>query len=243
MAENSKIEWTTHTFNPWIGCTKVGPGCDNCYAERLMDHRLGRVQWGSDTRSRTNTANWRKPEGWNKKARGARPRVFCASLADVFDNAVPESWRTDLWKLIQRTPNLDWLLLTKRVSNVHRMLPTFMKPWPNLWIGVTVVTQAEAERDVPRLMDIPATVHFLSMEPLIESVDLSYGPKPDWVIVGGESGPHARPMRESWAVDVADYCHHAGVPFFFKQGSQANWPHWKEFDRWRDELRVRQFPV
>jgi protein gp37 len=168
--------------------------------------------------------------------------VFCASLADVFDNEAPDSWRTDLWKLIQRTPNLDWLLLTKRVSNVHRMLPAFMKPFPNVWIGITVVTQAESERDIPRLMQVPATVHFLSMEPLIESVDLRYAPMPEWVIVGGESGPHARRMDIEWVESIANQCREAGVPFFMKQGSQANWTEFKNFDEFHESIKIREFP-
>src|SRR5690606_31944191 len=112
MAENSKIEWTDHTFNPWIGCTKVGPGCDGCYAENLMDKRYGRVTWGpGEDRARTSPGNWRKPLQWNRQAsaaNGERPFVFCASLADVFDNEVDELWRVDLFKLIEQTPNLIW---------------------------------------------------------------------------------------------------------------------------------------
>lgn len=150
MAENSAIEWCDHTFNPWIGCTKVGPGCDHCYAEHLMDTRYGRVQWGAgNPRSRTSAANWTLPEKWNRDAaafmaaRGRRQRVFCASLADVFDNEVINDWRVDLFRLIAATPNLDWLLLTKRIGNAKPMLRTIMDalnrdgvvshywPWPN----------------------------------------------------------------------------------------------------------------
>ena len=126
MAENSKIEWTDHTFNPWMGCMKVGPGCDGCYAENLMDHRYGRVRWGAgEPRVRTSTANWRKPVQWNRDASGRdgdRPFVFCASLADVFDNEVDPLWRADLFALIDATPNLVWLLLTKRIGNVMKMV-------------------------------------------------------------------------------------------------------------------------
>lgn len=246
MAENSKIEWTDHTFNPWIGCTKVGPGCDHCYAENMMDHRYGRVRWGAgEDRQRTSPANWRKPLAWSRAAEGGRrQRVFCASLADVFDNEISEAWRTDLFALIRSTPNLDWLLLTKRIGNVLGMLPAdWGDGYANVWIGATVVTQAELERDGPKLQRVPARVRFYSMEPLIEDVDPSYAAPPDWIIVGGESGREARPMREQWALRVARYCEDSQVPFFMKQGSQANWPHWKEFDRWHDELRVREFPA
>src|ERR1700712_493898 len=116
MGENSKIEWCDHTFNPWIGCQKVSPGCDNCYAEALMDKRLGRVEWGPHgERLRTSPANWAKPLQWDRAAAkaGVRHRVFCASLADWLDNKVPRRWRIDLAAIIRQTPNLDWLLLTK----------------------------------------------------------------------------------------------------------------------------------
>ena len=123
MGENSKIEWCDHTFNPWFGCQKVSPGCDRCYAEAKMDHRFHKVQWGPHgERKRTSEDNWRKPRRWAKAARGTgkRPRVFCASLADVFDNQVPKEWRSDLFDLIKATPELDWLLLTKRPENIDR---------------------------------------------------------------------------------------------------------------------------
>jgi protein gp37 len=124
MAENSKIEWCDHTFNPWIGCQKVSPGCDHCYAEALMDKRYGRVQWGPHgERVRTSPDNWKMPLRWAKKANGDRPRVFCASLADWLDNKAPRSWRDDLAQLIYDTPNLDWLMLTKRIENFDKLAP------------------------------------------------------------------------------------------------------------------------
>ena len=269
MAENTKIEWTDHTFNPWIGCTKVSPGCDHCYAENLMDTRMGVASWrpGAE-RVRTKEANWKMPLRWNAQAdafmdqHGRRQRVFCASLADVFDNAVDPQWRADLFKLIAETPNLDWLLLTKRIGNVRCMLAELahgsdpdltlldMMPLPNVWIGATIVNQAEADRDIPKLLDVPARVRFLSMEPLLGPVDLTHievfggdaeifplkgttdcvddegaptddVPALDWVIVGGESGPGARPMSPDWARSLRDQCAAAGVPFLFKQ-----WGEW-----------------
>lgn len=117
MSENSKIEWCDHTFNPWIGCTKVSPGCANCYAEELMDKRYDRVNWGKgNPRSRTSQANWKKPVQWDRKAKreGIRPRVFCASLADWLDPEVPIEWLAEMLDTIRRTPHLDWLLLAKR---------------------------------------------------------------------------------------------------------------------------------
>lgn len=249
MAENSKIEWTDHTFNPWIGCTKVSAGCANCYAEQMMDHRYGRVQWGPQgTRQRTSAANWRKPLAWNRKAaaEGRRYRVFCASLADAFEDR-PElaPWRSNLFHLIQQTPRLDWLLLTKRPENVNRMIEQatgfsdsamWFHSAPHAWIGTSVEDQAAADERIPHLLRVPARVRFLSMEPLLGAVDLWAETRiandpaipyisVDWVIVGGESGPKARPMEPGWARSIRDQCVAAGVPFFFKQ-----WGEWRPAD-------------
>ena len=272
MSANTKIEWCDHTFNPWEGCQKVGPGCDHCYAETRNARFAGgtAINWGPGApRRRTSAATWAKPKAWNANAdafmaeHGRRQRVFCASLADVFDNAVDSQWRADLFSLIAQTPNLDWLLLTKRIGNVRGMLAELahgndpdlraldMMPLPNVWIGATIVNQAEADRDIPKLLEVPARVRFLSMEPLLGPVDLTsiemFGgdaeiyplrgtthcvndegepaddvPALDWAIVGGESGPSARPMHPDWASSLRDQCHAAGVPFLFKQ-----WGEWK----------------
>lgn len=238
MGKNSAIEWTHHTFNPWLGCAKVSPGCANCYAETLMDKRMGRVQWGVDgTRVRTSDAYWRQPLKWNREAwKIGRRRVFCASLADVFEDRPELSpWRTDLFALINATPHLDWLLLTKRPENVIEMVvweaPGCKLP-DNAWIGVSVENQEQADKRIPLLLTIPARVRFLSMEPLLGPVDLAEqghgwlfvdelanGKRTGihWVIVGGESGPHARPMHPDWARAIRDQCQAAGVLFFFKQ--------------------------
>lgn len=226
MAENSKIEWTDHTFNPWIGCTKVGPGCDGCYAEAMMDHRYGKARWGAgEDRVRTSPANWRKPIQWNREAagKGRSTFVFSASLADVFDNEVDDLWRYDLFRLIEATPNLTWLLLTKRIGNVlkmtdpergNRLIP------PNAAIGATMVNQEEYDRDRMKLWEVkekraPAFT-FGSFEPLLGPIILDkYAP--DWIIVGGESGYNARPMHPDWARSIRDQCAAANIPFFFKQ--------------------------
>lgn len=180
MSENTQIEWADHTFNPWIGCTKVGPGCDNCYAKADFDDRRHRVVWGAgQPRSRTKT--WGDPVKWNKQAdaffaeHGRRQRVFCASMADVFDNAVPQEWRDDLFRLIAATPKLDWLLLTKRVGNVRGVLPAdWGDGYSNVWMGISVVNQDEADRDIPRLLTVRAVKRFLSMEPLLGAVNLTH---------------------------------------------------------------------
>ena len=250
MVENSNIEWTHHTYNPWIGCQKVGPGCDHCYAE-TWDARFNGARWGADAeRQRTSQANRNKPIIWNRKAMnaGERHRVFCASLADVFDNhaSILPEWRDDLWAMIRQTSHLDWMLLTKRPGNIAKMLPPdWGDGYPNVWMGCTVVNQAEADRDIPKLLAVPAKVRFLSMEPLLGRVDLNnirlpHGSGRTWidalrpwwvtpdmrtrldlVIVGGESGPHARPMHPDWARSLRDQCVAAGVAFHFKQ-----WGEW-----------------
>src|SRR6185312_11550581 len=181
MGENTKISWCDATFNPWIGCTKVSDGCTNCYAEAQNSFRKwnGGV-WGKGTpRKRTSVANWRRPLSWNSVAAEAgasmlrRPRVFCSSLADVFDSEVDPAWRADLFALIKATTQLDWQLLTKRPHNIAKMLPAdWGDGWPNVWLGTTVEDQKAADLRVPVLLEVPARVHFLSVEPMIGPVDL-----------------------------------------------------------------------
>lgn len=230
MGENSKIEWTHHTFNPWVGCVNISPGCDHCYAEALSK-RTGLAKWGKDTpRHRTSVDYWKQPHKWNLAASkdGERARVFCASLADVMeDRRDLDPIRAELFALIEATPYLDWLLLTKRPMNFRRLLPSAWidKPQPNVWL-MTTVESAEFLWRVDMLKSVPAAVRGLSIEPLI-------GPMPtlgeyldgiDWVIVGGESGSGARPMTPDWARSIRDACIHNFVPFLFKQ-----WGEWGPF--------------
>ena len=235
MGENSKIEWTEHTFNPWVGCQKVSPGCDHCYAEAMMDHRFGRVKWGpKGERIRTSDANWCKPRQWAKAANGSRPRVFCASLADIFDNQVPVEWRTDLFNLIAATPELDWLLLTKRPENFARMFPR--GHWPNIWLGATCEDQENYDRRWPLLRAIDAKVRFISYEPALGPLSIGdHDYVPHWIICGGESGTGARMMDPSWARAIRDECASEGIAFFLKQmTSKKPIP---------DDLLIRQFPI
>jgi protein gp37 len=261
MAENSKIEWTDHTFNPWIGCTKVSDGCKHCYAETLMDHRYKKVQWGPEgTRVRTSAANWKKPLQWNRQAQaeGRRYKVFCASLADVFEDR-PElvEWRRELLDLIIRTPRLDWLLLTKRPENVNRMIEEatgfseaamwFHAASP-VWIGTSVESQEQAFKRLGHLVAIPAAIRFVSAEPLLGPLNISrwlgyradMSPRTgiDWVIVGGESGQGARPMHPDWARSIRAQCVAAGVAFFMKQMGGER----KPFADIPDDLNIREFP-
>lgn len=250
MAENSKIEWTDHTFNPWLGCTKVSPACDGCYAESWAK-RAGHPELWQGARRRTAPANWRQPIKWDAaaKACGKRARVFCASLADVFDNSIDVQWRSDLFGLIRQTPNLDWLLLTKRIGNAVHMIEELQEPgknwWPlsNVWLGATVVTRGEFDRDADKLRATGARILFMSMEPLIESmgdIDLT---GIHWVIVGGESGSKSREMKVEWAEQIRYRCESYGSRFFFKQGSANNWAHFKDFDTFPEYLQVREWPV
>lgn len=220
MAENSGIEWTHHTFNPWIGCTKVSAACDHCYAE-AWDKRFNGERWGPHA-TRTRTKTWGNPVKWNKRLEGTgrRERVFVASLADVFDNhrSIQPEWRRELWALIRQCQNLDFLMLTKRPQNIARFLPDdWGNGYPNVWLGATVESQKEADR-LDALVNVPAVVHFLSMEPLIGPVDLSkHIDRLEWVITGGENGPHYRPADPDWFRSLRDQCAWADVPFLFKQ--------------------------
>lgn len=187
MAENSAIAWTDHTFNPWMGCTKVSAGCAHCYAEQLMDIRYGKAAWGPDgTRNRTSVGTWGTVRTLDKRAgeRGVRERIFCASLADVFEDhpLIKDETRGDLWFLIKKCKNLDWLLLTKRPENICVMLERFLgvdwikqlnSDFSHVMFGTTVENQVEADRRIPLLLEVPAR-RFLSIEPMLSPVDLQY---------------------------------------------------------------------
>ncbi|MES2959765.1 MAG: phage Gp37/Gp68 family protein [Pseudomonadota bacterium] len=257
MSENTAISWTDATFNPWWGCTKVSPACDHCYAERdAKRYQPGKVLWGVGSERRTfGEKHWYEPLRWARTLPaklGRRPRVFCASMADVFDKDAPEGERASLWTLIAATPELNWLLLTKRIGNAKSMLPAdWGDGYPNVWLGATVVSQEEADRDIPKLLATPARVRFLSIEPMLGDIRLGSwlqrSPSAafaaglvtnempawtrigstaiDWVIAGGESGAHARPMHPDWVRSLRDECAAAGVAFHFKQ-----WGEWAEHD-------------
>jgi protein gp37 len=265
--KNTNIAWCHHTHNIWEGCTKVGPGCDNCYAENRNQRFHAGNNWGPGApRLLRSDAYWREPLKWERdheafyQQHGCRQRVFCSSLADVFDNEGPADQRARLFELIKATPHLDWLILTKRIGNAVKMLPAdWGDGYPNVWLGATVVNQEEADRDIPKLLNTPARLRWLSMEPLLGTVklgsippvnknapcttdaltgvtywpdcDVDHGAKIDWIVIGGESGHNARPMHPDWARSLRDQCISAGVPFLFKQ--------WGEysiiFDRDKDD--------
>lgn len=342
MAENSKITWTHHTFNPWMGCTKVSPACQNCYAERDMDHRWKRVKWGPQgTRVVTSESNWNQPVKWNKqsewfcdscksfcfnfngKCRGCgndcrnpnaneRLRVFCASLADVFeewDGSITNSngevlfiansdgywcignsprlytgWnhedigkvrpkeltmanvRQRLFSLIDSTPNLDWLLLTKRPENIRKMWknevvrnPNYMsakalesgaveeeviKKRENVFLGTTVENQEYADKRIPELLKCRdlAKHLFLSCEPLLGPIELSAHSGIDWVITGSESGPNKRDVPDSYYESLAKQCSDSAIPFFMKQINRYGVTI-HDMSMFPESLRFQQFPT
>jgi protein gp37 len=320
MGQDSKIEWTHHTFNPWRGCTKVSPGCANCYADAQSKRNPGVLGvWGPEgsrvVASEGGPAGWSAPLKWDRlaAAAGERHRVFCASMADVFEewdgpmldasgrilNRAPVgdgTWTKDRWwicdhtdspritmddvrerlfKLIESTPHLDWLLLTKRADQMSEFVRLatdslmgvcsgghFPTDFPNVWLGVSVENQEQADKRIPQLLATPAAVRFLSVEPLLGPIQLDrlddgkngwvdclggvwgHGFSTDhegdgtegipdgitgdgiihWVIVGGESGHHARPMHTQWVRSIRDQCQATGVAFFFKQ-----WGEWAPY--------------
>ena len=240
MGTNSKIEWCDHSFSPWIGCTHVSEGCEHCYAEN-QDVRCKWTEdgWGvGKPRKQTSPKYQTKPYKWNRKAREDKTRykVFCGSLMDVFDDEVPQEWRDELWAVMADTTLLDWLLLTKRPRNILEMIPDdWHTHWPkNVWVGVSAENQKRYDERIEHLLEVPAPVLFLSLEPLLGPVDASlelHGrPKQfnydeweqtcrpvNWVIVGAESGRHARPMNEDWVRDIVQHCRNAHTPIFYKQ--------------------------
>jgi len=220
---SSTINWCDCTFNPWEGCTKVSPGCLHCYAKaRDERHLIEPVNhWGPGAARRImSDGYWRQPHSWNRKAAasGTRLRVFCASLADVFDVEAPKGQRERLWKLIKATSHLDWLLLTKRADNIERMLPRdWGDGYPNVWLGATCENRKHGLSRIELVRNIPAAVRFLSCEPLIEDlgdIDLL---GIDWVIIGGESGSDARSFDAAWGESLIRQCQAQGVKTWMKQ--------------------------
>lgn len=261
MAEKTGIGWTDHTFNPWWGCLKVSPGCENCYAEFLAVTRRKLPVWGpASTTDRKRTVQpWKDLPKWNAAAirDGVRRRVFVASMADIFeDHPMVTEWRSEALRLLQFCTGLDVQLLTKRPENILRMVPpSWLTRWPeHVWIGTTVEDQARAEKRL-LLLNVPARVRFLSVEPLLEAVDLESHlnvRNVDWVIVGGESGPKARPFAMEWAENIVKQCVAADVAVFVKQMGDAptregkpvrfKAHHAADPSEWPSMLRRQEFP-
>lgn len=219
MGEQTGISWTDHTFNPWWGCAKVSPACQHCYAE-TFSKRVGQQVWGVDANRRFfGNKHWAEPLKWNAVAKreGVRRRVFCASMADVFEER--DDLRAERQRLINTivaTSELDWLLLTKRPGNIAAMLTDDWGAIPNVWLGTTAENQEYADDRISALMRVPAAIHFVSYEPALGPLTLRDW-KIDWLIAGGESGVSARSPEISWFRDVRDECAFRGIAFHFKQ--------------------------
>jgi protein gp37 len=225
MAENTKIEWADGTANFWIGCTKLSAACDHCYAEADWDHRKHRVTWGPHGARDFCKAGEQVVRKMQRGAaafiakRGRKPRIFVNSLSDWADNhkSILPEWRARIFELARECPDVILMLLTKRPQNIAQYLPAdWGRGYPNVWLGTTAEDQKRKTR-IDELRDTSAAVRFISAEPLLEDlgeVDLT---GIDWVIVGGESGKHARPMHPDWARSLRDQCAAAGVAFHFKQ--------------------------
>ncbi len=245
----TKIEWTDETWNPVTGCTKVSEGCDHCYAETIAHRFTGTKAYpsGFDVTLR--------PERLDQPLRWKRPRkVFVNSMSDLFHKDVPDDYIAQVFAVMARAPQHTFQILTKRPGRMRSLLSSedfesavflategrfegcFPWPLPNVWLGTSVENQKWADVRLPLLLDTPAAVRFLSCEPLLGPVDLfawkvDRGTRVDWVICGGESGPHARPMHPDWARQLRDDCLTAGIPFHFKQ-----WGEWVTEDQSPDDI-------
>lgn len=304
MSEKTKIPWADSTWNPWRGCSVVGPGCDNCYA-RKWGKRFG-VDWGDDApRVQGSEANWQLPFRWNRKpwicgecgeahsvggwcgscrTHGNpwhRRRVFSLSLGDWLDPKVPVPWLARMLDTVRRCENVTWILCTKRPQlfnrrvldaqlwmidqcrtlgspNNHEWAQTaaWLAHWrpadivpPNVWLLASIENQQAADERIPHLLRIPAVVRGLSLEPLLGPVDIErwlVDPKNhrntpvrlDWLIVGAERGPGARPCDPRWIYSIIHQGLEAGVPVFVKSlGNGQDDP-----AQWAEDLRVRQWP-
>lgn len=268
MGDTTGIAWARSTFNPWMGCQRISRACDSCYAESFVSNRMGYREdgargfslWGpKGQRKVTSDANWCKPVQWNADAAksGEFWPVFCASLADVFeDRRDLDEPRARLFALIEATPALAWLLLTKRADRILSLAP---ERWstafpPNVWMGCTAENQAMLDARVKYLALVPARVRFLSIEPQLEAVDVSEAIKRGvtWLITGGESGPNARPYDPDWARSIIRQCEGTpAFPFVKQMGeawaksteTRAKSAHGSDPDLWPDDVRVQGWPV
>lgn len=254
MGETTEINWAHHTRNYWMGCTKIGPGCDYCYAE-TASRRFGKSLWGDNNPRQDCTAGaTREITKWNKKAEtaGERRRVFINSFSDVLDHRAEQSWRDRIIEDAWACPSLDFLLLTKRIGNAAKMLPSELPP--NVWLGITATSSEELRRDGAKLVEIPASVHWLSFEPALGPLDhndIYRLTAFNWIIYGGESGPNAR------AIDIATMERLTGwrregiiPPLWIKQWGERHakargWkhPHGADIDEWPEWAQVQETPL
>lgn len=247
---DTKIEWATKSWNPVRGCSIVSKGCKNCYAMRQA-HRFsgpggayegltkltnGGPVWTGDIKlvpeKLQEPLRWKKPE-----------RIFVNSMSDLFHKDVPDHFIGWVFGVMAGAPQHIFQVLTKRPERMRDYCRD-IETLPNVWLGVSIENQDTADERIPLLLKTPAAVRWLSCEPLLSWIRFSrYWVKHiDWVIVGGESGPGARPMQGWWANDLRKQCQLEQIPFFMKQGSQANWANYHDFDSFPRSLQVRQYP-
>ena len=250
MAENSLIAWTDHTFNAWMGCSKISAGCQNCYAEKLVTQRMGRPNlWGFNGDRQKTKGPWLDTLRFNKLAaagkvgvlgEGMPLLVFLGSLMDwAEDRRDLDPIREQMWQLIRDCPHLHFQMLTKRPHNIKRFLPPdWGNGYPNVWIGTTIEDMRVANR-ADFLRDIPARIRFVSYEPALGPLDDLDLTGIDWVIYGGESGPGFRPEDKEWARVMHRKCAEANVAFFHKQSNGIR----TEMGIQLDGQIVRQFPL
>ncbi len=282
MSDKSGIEWTEATWNPATGCTKVSPGCKNCYAKHQSWPRLAAMKTGVYSGRKFEDVQVHE-ERLDQPLRWRRPRmIFVNSMSDLFHEDIPTWFIDHVFAVMALANRHIFQVLTKRPARMmaymsgaergnrtslfHRlneaaraMRPSTMPadiaivptqkhgmvpnrwPFQNIWLGVSVENQETADERIPLLRETPAAVRWLSCEPLLDAIDLE--PEGlDWIVVGGESGPKARPMEPAWAQRIKNRCFNRSVPFFMKQGSQANWPKYLDFDSFPRSLQVREYP-
>lgn len=280
MGQNSNIEWTEQTWNPLAGCTRISPGCQNCYAERMAKRLIAmgqeKYQGTVDKNGRWTGALNFDVDNWDAPTKRKKPTMyFVNSMSDLFHADVPPNWSMRIWDVMAKTPQHTYQILTKRADVMEQRVKWLVDLYgvlPNVWLGVSVENQQYADERIPHLLQTPAAVRFLSCEPLLGpvSIDLIDGvfydsgmpfpwqklekPGIDWVIVGGESAPNARPMHPNWARSLRDQCKSAGVAFFMKQWGEwiakpqiatfstaQDWPDWEFHPGWRDVIKGKEW--
>lgn len=217
MAEKSKIEWTESTWNPVTGCTQISEGCQNCYAKRMAKRlcAMGQKKYSKGFDVALHYDCLEEPLSWKK------PQIiFVCSMSDLFHQDVPDDFIIEVFNSMNKAKWHTFQVLTKRADRLATIAPK-LKWTPNIWIGVTVENNLHVDR-IKALKNIPAKVKYLSVEPMLSEINNLVLDEIDWVIVGGESGPGARPIKEEWILPIRDKCQELKIPFFFKQWGGVN---------------------
>jgi len=271
--KKNKIGWLNapgyigETWNPIVGCDKVSEGCENCYAENMARRLsgMGKTQYIAviNSKGKWNGSTCFVTDAVDKPTKWKKPRlIFVCSMGDLFHKSVSFNHVDRIMEIIKSTPQHTYIVLTKRPDIMFRYFASHANPPSNIFFGVSAENQKRLEERIPYLFYLKAAVKFVSIEPMIDEVDLDvividskvevgdktyYTKKKaidlvDWVIVGGESGHKARPLLSRWVIKVKELCEKTKTPFFFKQGSQANWNNYKNIDSFPLDLKIREFP-